>query len=145
MADPSWKSQDWQYGAHPFGVVMDRIVSVLGEVPEPARARISKAMLDAKFDVTLRVPQRHKPIEGQIGATIAMNLPTKGPMPLGLMPILMVLGWPHVGPSSITPLLWDRLRAFWEYGKAPVRGELAMLAMEAAEQVPPASEGWRVA
>lgn len=119
--DAIWKN--WERGPVPFGDVMDRIVAVLGSVPQPVREKISAAMQEAKFDVTLTVAGKRKAYEP--GATIAMTLPTKGPIPLALMPLLMVIGYPEVPPSSITPLAWDRMRAFWEFGKAPERGELA--------------------
>ena len=61
-----------------------------------------------------------------------MTIPTKDEIPLGLQPVLLLLGWPDVPPSSITPLAWDRMRAFWEFGNAPVRGELAFKSRELA-------------
>jgi hypothetical protein len=77
-------------------------------------------MQEASFEVALTSSRNPT-----TGATIAMTIPTKDGIPLALMPVLMVIGYPEVPPSSITPLAWDRMRAFWEFGNAPVRGELA--------------------
>ena len=125
MSDKPWT--DWKRGPAPFGDVMDRIVAVLGSVPPAAREKISAAMREARFDVTLTVGDRTP-----AGATVAMTIPTKDEIPLGLQPVLLLLGWPDVMPSSITPLAWDRMRAFWEFGNAPVRGELAFKSRELA-------------
>jgi hypothetical protein len=109
-----------------LGDVLDRIVGFLGSVEPSIRDKISAAMHEAKFEVVLTVAQTGRPIEEQAGATIVMTLPTKDAIPLALMPVLRIVGWPHMPPSSITPLAWDRMRAFWAFGNAPVRGELAV-------------------
>jgi hypothetical protein len=121
--DVPWK--DWKESAN-LGDVLDRVVELLGSVEPLVRDKISAAMHEAKFEVALIVPQKDRPIKEQAGATIAMTLPTKDAIPLALMPVLRIVGWPHRPPSSITPLAWDRMRAFWAFGNAPVRGELAV-------------------
>ena len=119
-----WK--DWQYGPVPLGDVLDRMLTVLGTVAPEVRTKILAAMKDAQFEIIMRVPQKHKPVKEQAGATIALTISTKDAIPTALMPILMVIGFPDVPPSSITPLAWDRMRAFWEFGKGAGHGELAV-------------------
>jgi hypothetical protein len=114
---------DWECGPVTFGTALDRVVTLLGTVEPRVLQKISAAMREARFDVALTVGP--KPLCGK-GGTIAMTLPTKGDMPLGLLPVLTLLGYPEVPPTSITPLAWDRVRAFWEFGDTPpIRGELA--------------------
>ena len=91
---------------------------------------------EAKFEVitTVGMNNKYKSMKEQAGATIAMTIPTKDDIPRGLLPILMVLGYPTVPPSSFTPLVWDRIRAFWEFGKAPVHGELSVQSITHARE-----------
>jgi hypothetical protein len=122
-APPGALGKNWERGPVPLGDVLDRIVEVLGTVPPLVREKISGAMQEAGFEIILTTGRNKKTRD--YGATIAMTIPTKDAIPLALMPVLLVIGYPEVPPSSITPLAWDRMRAFWEFGNAPVRGELA--------------------
>lgn len=120
QARERWKT--WEAGPVEFGTVLDRIIDVLGSVREDVRAKISAAMNEANFQVVMTVPKGTK---REVGATIEMTIPTKDDIPVGLFLIMRLLGYPHVLWTSMTPLAWDRIRTFWEFGAAPpTHGEL---------------------